>query len=378
MPETIDTSFLDTMPANVAVQFFGRVAASPDSEAFRFPRGEAWESVTWKQAGDKVEALAAGLIALGIQPEQRVGIASGTRYEWILADLAVMCAAGATTTVYPSTNAEDTVYILGDSESRVVFAEDDEQIKKLTDHRAELPHVIKVVTFEGTTDGDWIISLDDLAELGAAKLAEQPDVVRTTSEAIAPEQLATLIYTSGTTGRPKGVRLRHSSWVYEGEAIRAQGILSESDLEFLLAADGALVRQGAAVDPAGVRLRCRDRRSRREDRRQLGVGEADLHGRRPAHLREGPRPDRQTMQAAEGGAKEKIFTGAFAVGLEVERLKREGKSVPMRPQGPARPLRQAGLQQGARPLRWTRALLHLRCRGAQPRHRRVVRRRRHH
>ena len=60
-----------------------------------------------------------------------------------------MCAAGATTTVYPSTNAEDTVYILGDSESRVVFAEDDEQVAKLTAHRAELPHVTKVITFEG-------------------------------------------------------------------------------------------------------------------------------------------------------------------------------------------------------------------------------------
>src|SRR5919107_3300343 len=146
MPTTTDdTTFLDTMPANVAVQFFDRVAKTPDAEAFRFPRGEAWESVTWQQVGDKVEALAAGLIALGIEPEQRVGIASGTRYEWILADLAVMCAAGATTTVYPSTNAEDTVYILGDSESRVVFAEDDEQVAKLTAHRSELPHVSKVV-----------------------------------------------------------------------------------------------------------------------------------------------------------------------------------------------------------------------------------------
>ena len=74
-------------------------------------------------------------------------------------------------------------------------------------------------------------------------------------EAIAPDQLATLIYTSGTTGRPKGVRLRHRSWVYEGAAIQAQDILDEDDLQFLLAADGALVRQGAAVHPAGLRLR---------------------------------------------------------------------------------------------------------------------------
>ena len=59
-----DTSFLDSMPPNVAVQLFDRVAATPDAEAFRFPRGQAWESVTWKQAGDRVEALAAGLMAL--------------------------------------------------------------------------------------------------------------------------------------------------------------------------------------------------------------------------------------------------------------------------------------------------------------------------
>src|SRR5690606_29393018 len=151
MPISTDTSFLDNMPANVAVQFFDRVAASPDREAFRFPRGGAWESVSWQQAGDLAEAYAAGLIGLGLQPEQRVGIASGTRYEWILADLAVMCAAGATTTVYPTTNADDTTYILGDSESRVVFAEDDEQVKKLTDNKSELPHVVKVVVFEGKT-----------------------------------------------------------------------------------------------------------------------------------------------------------------------------------------------------------------------------------
>src|SRR3954453_17898403 len=93
-----DTSFVDHLTKNVGVQFLDRVAASADHEAYRFPRGEVWESVTWRQAGDLVERLAAGLVSLGIQSEQRVGIASATRYEWILADLAVMCAGGATTT----------------------------------------------------------------------------------------------------------------------------------------------------------------------------------------------------------------------------------------------------------------------------------------
>ena len=98
--------------------------------------------MTWAQAGDQVSRLAAGLLALGVEQEQRVGIAASTRYEWIVADLAIMCAGGATTTVYPSTIADDVAYILADSDCQVVFAEDDEQIAKLGEQqgRAAAPH----------------------------------------------------------------------------------------------------------------------------------------------------------------------------------------------------------------------------------------------
>jgi len=328
MPVNHDASFLEHMPRNVAVLFFDRVEKSGDREAYRFPQGDGWQSVTWKAVGDRVTRLAAGLLSLGIEGEQRVGIASSTRYEWIVADLAVMAAGGATTTVYPSTNGPDTAYILSDSECRVVFAEDDEQIAKLVEHRSELPKVEKVVTFAGTTDGDWIIGLDDLAKLGEALLAEQPEIVRTTSEAIEPEALATLIYTSGTTGRPKGVRLRHRAWVYEGEAIKAQGILSEEDLQFLWLP--------MAHSFGKVLLSV-----------QLGIGFATaVDGRvdkiidnlsvvKPTFMGAAPRIFEKaysrivTMQANEGGAKEKLFKKAFAVGLEVDRRKREGKSIPV-------------------------------------------------
>ena len=328
MPTDIDTSFLETMPPNVAVQFLDRVAATPDREAFRFPRGEAWESITWGQAGELVEAIAAGLIALGVQPEQRVGIASGTRYEWILADLGVMLAAGATTTVYPTTNAEDTTFILSDSESQVVFAEDDDQIKKLVDHKAELPYVKKVVTFDGTADGDWIITLEDLEALGKELLAEQPDVVRNLATTISPDQLATLIYTSGTTGRPKGVRLRHRSWVYEGEAIKATGILSIDDLEFrwlpLAHSFGKVLMsvQMAIGYPTAIDGRV----EKIVD--NLGVVKPTFMGAAP-RIFEKAYGRIVNMQAAEGGAKEKIFKAAFANGVAMQRLIAEGKSVPL-------------------------------------------------
>ena len=328
MPINLDASFIDKMPRNVAVQFLDRVQQTPSLEAFRYPVGEAWESVTWREVGDQVSKLAAGLISLGIEPEQRVGIASGTRYEWILADLAIMCAGAATTTVYPSTNAEDTAYILGDSESRIVFAEDDEQIAKLVGHKAELPHVAKVVTFDGTADGDWIIGLDDLAALGAAYLADNPDTVTEHAEAIQPDQLATLIYTSGTTGRPKGVRLRHRSWVYEGEAIRSQGILDESDVQFLwlpMAHSFGKVLLSTQM-ACGFATAVDGRVEKIID--NLGVVKPTFMGAAP-RIFEKAHGRIVTMTAAEGGIKEKLFNQAFKVGLEVDRLQREGKSVPL-------------------------------------------------
>ena len=123
-PVVRDTTFIDNRSPNMASMFLDRVEKSPSREAFRFPvsDGQPWASITWKETGDRVEKLAAGLLSLGLESEQRVGIASGTRVDWILADLAVMCAGGATTTVYPSTMSSDVAYILADSECRVVFA----------------------------------------------------------------------------------------------------------------------------------------------------------------------------------------------------------------------------------------------------------------
>ena len=74
-------------------------------EAFRYRVGDDWKSLTWAQTKDRVFNLAAGLVDLGVQPQQRVAIAATTRIEWILSDLAILCAGGATTTVYPSTTA---------------------------------------------------------------------------------------------------------------------------------------------------------------------------------------------------------------------------------------------------------------------------------
>jgi long-chain acyl-CoA synthetase len=213
--------------------FSDRVTATPDGEAFRFPTDTGWESVTWERVGDIVRTMAAGLLALGIRPEERVAIASSTRIEWVYADLAVMCAGGATTTIYPSTGPEGVAFILSDSGSRIVFAEDDVQVAKLQQQREHLSDVERVITFDGTPDGEWVLGLEDLHALGAKHLVEHPTAVDEAVAAVHPEHLATLIYTSGTTGQPKGVELPHRCWTYIGAAATTLDLLSPSDLQYL-------------------------------------------------------------------------------------------------------------------------------------------------
>ncbi|MFJ2219180.1 AMP-dependent synthetase/ligase [Streptomyces anulatus] len=240
-------TLIDNRPPSVAALFIDRVAATPDGEAYRYPVPSAsgsgpddWKSLSWGQASERVYAIAAGLIALGVQAEERVALSSATRVEWVLIDLGVMCAGAATTTIYPSTNAEESAFILADSESRILIAEDAEQLAKARETRADLPDLAHVVVIdpagvepaEGDPEG-WIITLAELEAQGAELLAKTPDAVTERVSAITADQLATLIYTSGTTGRPKGVRLPHDNWSYMAKATVATGLITAEDVQYL-------------------------------------------------------------------------------------------------------------------------------------------------
>ncbi|AZM62375.1 MULTISPECIES: AMP-dependent synthetase/ligase [unclassified Streptomyces] len=235
-------TLIENRPPSVAALFLERVAATPDAEAYRYPvppaSGEGpdeWKSLTWAEAAERVHTIAAGLIELGVEPEQRVALASSTRVEWILADFGILCAGAATTTIYPQTNADESAYILSDSQSRVIIAENAEQAAKAVAKRAELPDLTRVVVIDpaGVDTDDFVITLAELEKRGAARLQKEPELVKERVAAITKDQLATLIYTSGTTGRPKGVRLPHDSWSYMAKGIAATGLINGDDVQYL-------------------------------------------------------------------------------------------------------------------------------------------------
>jgi long-chain acyl-CoA synthetase len=177
---------------------FSRAASQPQTVVMRRRSdGGSWQDVTAATFRSEVSGLAKGLVAAGVEPGDRVGLMSATRYEWTLIDYAIWAAGAVTVPVYETSSAEQVEWILGDSGARAVFAEADKHADLIAAARDRLPELTQVWRVGG---------IADLVAPGADVSDEQLDGRRAGRSA---DDLATIIYTSGTTGRPKGCELTH-------------------------------------------------------------------------------------------------------------------------------------------------------------------------
>lgn len=308
---------------SVGRMFLQRVEATPDREAYRYPTSAGWASLSWRQTKDRVWAIGAGLISLGVEPEERVSIAASTRIEWILADIAINCVGAATTTVYPTTTADDVAYILADSQAKVAITENAEQTAKVLEQRHKLPDLVKVVQIDGEFDDELVISLADLEEQGRQLLADRRDAVDDALATVKADTLATLVYTSGTTGRPKGVRLVNDSWTYEAQAIDELSILSENDVQYLWLPLSHVF--GKVLEVIQMRIGFASAVDGDLDRivDNLGAVQPTFMAGAP-RIFEKVRARVTTVAHSEGGPKAKIFDWAFGVGAKVSALRQAG------------------------------------------------------
>lgn len=162
-----------------------------------------WTNVSAADYLEEVKALAKGFIAAGIEPGQRVGLMSKTRYEWALCDFALWFAGAVSVPIYESSAPSQIEWILSDSGAIACIFETAELEKLFQTVKKSLPNVKKT----------WLIETSDLSDLAASgsKITNEVLEARRTSANI--DSLATIIYTSGTTGKPKGCELLHRGFV---------------------------------------------------------------------------------------------------------------------------------------------------------------------
>lgn len=231
---TIELSVIEKRPRSLVHLFLDRALETPDDDAFYYPVEGGWQESTWGQTHTLVEGLAAGLLALGIQPEDRVAIIAATRYEWVLGYLATLWSGGAVTAVSPAADDETIAELLADSGARVVIAEDYETVQMLYRIRASIRAVTKVVQIDGDYPDERVLSLEGLLALGHDHLREQPRALSQRLYAVRRQGLAALSYVSGpAAGAARGVRLTHEALTYHASAVAALGRLSERDLLYL-------------------------------------------------------------------------------------------------------------------------------------------------
>ncbi|MFF2599610.1 AMP-dependent synthetase/ligase [Streptomyces californicus] len=171
--------------------------------------GGQWRDVTSGEFRDQVLALARGLIAHGVRFGDRVALMSRTRYEWTLFDFALWTVGAQSVPVYPTSSAEQVLWMLHDAEVVAVMVEHEDHAMTVGSVIDRLPLLKRL----------WQLDAGALDELLAAGADIDDEVVQRHRRAVTPDSVATVIYTSGTTGRPKGCVITHASLMFESDTM---------------------------------------------------------------------------------------------------------------------------------------------------------------
>ncbi len=315
-PEPMATTVtVATLPASAAERFGDRVAA-------RHKVGDDWRELTYNEVTRAIAEVALGLIALGIEPGDRVAILADTRIEWTLASYGISAAGAVVVPVYPTNSPRECEWVLGNSGARAVFCENADQLAKIEQVRGELPDLIATIGIEPDA-GE--ISLDELRRRAASA---DSSVLAERQSAVEPDDAYTIIYTSGTTGPPKGVVLTHRNAMSVCEMVEEISFVQPGEATYLflpLAHAFALTAQLASFDQGTTIIYFGG------DTKQVVAELVETH---PTYLPSVPRIFEKLYTAAmklqEQASEEdqQRFREAIKLGVEVRRRRERGDEVP--------------------------------------------------
>ena len=207
----MSTTATKTRVKTIANRIRAFAEATPDRVAMREKRFGIWQDITWKEYWEQVRLVAHALAALDVEPGERIAIHSENRPEWLYADVGALAARAITVGLYPTNPAAEVEYLLKDSGSTILIAEDQEQVDKALAVKHKLPQLRWIVYIEPrgvrSIDDPILMSWNDFIERGRAHLETHPHMIDENDAQMSEDDVVTLVYTSGTTGPPKGSML---------------------------------------------------------------------------------------------------------------------------------------------------------------------------
>ena len=204
-----------------------------DRVAMRKKEYGLWHDISWNRYFENVRNVACALMSLGLERGDCAAIIGDNSPEWVYADMGIQCCGAAATGVYATNAWPQVQYVIENSESKIFFVEDEEQLDKWLHFKDSAPALRKIIVWD--TEGlrqfrnPMVMTFDELLQIGQQAFDENPHLFDQRIASIEPEDLSVLIYTSGTTGPPKGAMLTHRNCLWMGHAITSNNPMTTKD-----------------------------------------------------------------------------------------------------------------------------------------------------